>query len=607
MSTSKGHNVGESTFLKTTTWGALIALPLVAVAWGVSSYSPLAHDDGDADQVAYTRPAEDSSTNRTQAAPQRESFLAEALSRAAKLNPFSRSKTAANKNGVLSAQAQLPVRGTLNGGNGLKPVSQLEDANQNMGFGGQGSDEAKAAAVARKISPDLKSVKANASGDVIVQFHQPPTDADLMGQGATKKAELPLVKAELVNVKGANLSSLASQANVAYISPNRPVRGTLDHVVTAVNADIAYSNGWNGTGVGVAVIDSGVGSVDDLNSDGNAQPSRVVYSQSFLDSDPSPVDGYGHGTHVSGIIAGNGYDASMSGYPGVYRGIAPEAQIINFRVLDSTGSGNDSSVIAAIQQAIALQTTYNIRVLNISLGRQVFESYTMDPLCQAVEAAWNAGIVVVVAAGNMGESNDAGTNGYGTVGAPGNDPYVITVGATNTHDTGLQTSQTMTSYSSKGPTAIDNIVKPDLVAPGNHVVSLLAANATLSTNYPQDNVYPCDSTLIMCGSQYGPAQYLKLSGTSMATPVVSGVAALVLQQNPSMTPDQVKARLMKTAWKGFPSTTTATDLGSGVVYTTEEDIFSVGAGAVDASAALASTDLAPANFGSAKSPSVTYD
>src|SRR4029077_1683192 len=311
MSTSKGHNVGDSSFLKTTTWGALIALPLVAVAWGVSSYSQFAHDTTEGDQIAFARPAEDSSATQTQAAPRRESFLAEALKRASKLNPFS--KTAGNKNGVLSAQAHLPGGGPLSATNGLKPVSHLEDANQNPTFGGQESEEAKAAAAARKISPDLKRVKPETSVDVIVQFHQPPTEADLLGENVNKKAELPLVKAELLRVKGANLSSLASHGNVAYISPNRGVKGTLDHVVTAINADIAYSNGWNGTGVGVAVVDSGVGSPDDLNSDGNVQPSRVVYSQSFVNGDASTADGYGHGTHVAGIIAGNGFDSS-TGY-----------------------------------------------------------------------------------------------------------------------------------------------------------------------------------------------------------------------------------------------------------------------------------------------------
>src|SRR6266851_3686444 len=503
MSTSKGHNVGEGGFLKTTTWGALIALSLAAVAWGVSSYTPLAHnnEDGQA-SVALNRPVEDSSPSPAQAAPKHESFFTDALKHASRLNPFSASKTSANKNAVLSAQVQSSASGALTPASALKPASHLEDTNQNPTLGAQESEEAKAALAARKISPDLKSVKPEASVDVIVQFHQPPSAADLLGEDVNKKAELPLVKAELVSVKGANLSSLASHANVAYISPNRGVKGTLDRVVTAINADIAYAHGWNGTGVGVALVDSGVGSVDDLNSDGNLQPSRVVYSQSFVAGDTSAADGYGHGTHVAGIIAGNAYD-STTGYKGVYRGVAPEAQIINLRALDSTGSGTDSTVIAAIQQAIALKNTYNIRVLNLSLGRQVYESYTVDPLCQAVEAAWNAGIVVVVAAGNSGRDTTLGTNGYGTIGAPANDPYVITVGASDLHGTGSQTAQTVTSYSSKGPTLLDHVVKPDLVAPGNRVVSVLEASTTLPNTYPLYYVYPCDSSDTICGSQCG--------------------------------------------------------------------------------------------------------
>src|SRR5712671_3239098 len=309
MSTSKGHNVGEGGFLKTTTWGALIAAAVAAIAWGVSSYFPLAPDNADDHHVAVVRPVEDPSTDRNPTAPERASFFTDALRHAAKLNPFSALKAANTENAALSAQAQIRVRGPLTNANGLKPVSHLDDPNQNPAVGAQGSEEAKAAVAARKISPDLKSVKPEASVDVIVQFHHPPSLADLLGEDVNKKAELPLVKAELVSVKGANLSSLASHGNVAYISPNRGVKGTLDHVVTAINADIAYAHGWNGTGVGVAVVDSGVGSVDDLNSDGNLQPSRVVYSQSFVVGDTSTADGYGHGTHVAGIIAGNAHDS----------------------------------------------------------------------------------------------------------------------------------------------------------------------------------------------------------------------------------------------------------------------------------------------------------
>ena len=144
-----------------------------------------------------------------------------------------------------------------------------------------------------------------------------------------------------------------------------------------------------------------------------------------------------------------------------------------------TGRAQIARVIAAINTAINLKTRYNIRVINLSLGRPVYESYNLDPLCKAVEAAWKAGIVVVVAAGNDGRNNSAGTNGYGTIMAPGNDPYVITVGAMKTMGTYSRSDDLIASYSSKGPTLIDHIVKPDLVAPGNRVVSLHASTATL--------------------------------------------------------------------------------------------------------------------------------
>jgi serine protease AprX len=227
---------------------------------------------------------------------------------------------------------------------------------------------------------------------VIVQFKTAAGVSDVAADGATAKAELPLVHAQLVTVRGSSLATLAAHDSVAYISPNRKLLGAMDPVVTAVNADIASSQGWDGTGVGVAVIDS-VGTVDDLNSDGNSSPSRVVYSQSFVPGDSSTTDAYGHGTHVR-YRRWKRYDStSLQNYPDVYRGIAPEANIVSLRVLDSTGASVDSAVIAAIQQAISLQSIYNIRVINLSLSRGVYESYTLDPLCRPLnprgkQASW---------------------------------------------------------------------------------------------------------------------------------------------------------------------------------------------------------------------------
>src|SRR5206468_6726728 len=192
------------------------------------------------------------------------------------------------------------------------------------------------------------------------------------------------------------------------------------------------------------------------------------------------------------------------------------------------------------------------------------------------EAAWNAGIVVVVAAGNNGRDDTLHTSGYGMINAPGNDPYVITVGAMKTMETPSRSDDTIASYSSKGPTLVDHVVKPDLVAPGNQVISLLAPNSTLALNYPKTLV--SNSLYETIGASGKSGDYFVLSGTSMATPVVSGAAALLIQQHPSLTPDQVKARLMKTATKNVNLYSVGIDSQSLQQYNSQSDIFTVGAG-----------------------------
>jgi len=286
-------------------------------------------------------------------------------------------------------------------------------------------------------------------------------------------------------------------------------------------------------------------------------------------------------------------------------GIAPNANIINLRVLDANGQGTDGSVINAINAAIDLAKTYNIKVINLSLGRPVYEPYTQDPLCQAVESAWKSGIAVVVAAGNSGRDNSQGTNGYGTIMAPANDPYVITVGAMKDMGTVSRSDDLIASYSSKGPTLIDHIVKPDIVAPGNRIISLVQAGSYIY--HSSGAVNEISNSYYMTGGVGTSTMYYQLSGTSMAAPMVSGAAALLLQQNPALTPDQVKARLMKTATKTFPSFSVATDPVTGVSYTSQYDIFTIGAGYLDIWAALNNTDLAPAQLGSALSPTAVYD
>jgi len=594
--------------LKTTTWGALITFSAAILVAGILGHSPSTHS-GDLGRSTVQLTEQSLPTSAHSAAPFQEgSSSGEAIGRALHLRGKSASTGTAKSPISISASAAASSENISRLNQSEVARANASDHELGLSSAGGNSNENQTVVEAR-LAPELRKVDPTAQVKVIVRYSQSPADEALeylRQQGGEKAKALPLVNAELVTLRGAALRSLAAQRGVVYVSPDRPVKGALDHVVRAVNADIAYSQGWDGTGVGIAVVDSGVGLHDDLYTDRGTLAPRVVYSQSFVAGDSSTSDAYGHGTHVAGIISSNGVDSQQKRYSGVYRGIAPQATIVNLRALDGNGTGTDSSVIAAIQQAIVLQSTYNIRVLNLSVGRPVYESYTLDPLCQAVEAAWNAGIVVVVAAGNSGQDNSLGTQGYATIGAPGNDPYVITVGATNLHGSMSQASQTITTYSSKGPTLVDHIVKPDLAAPGNRVISLIVPNGTLATNYSSHDVYPCDSSETYCNSSYGPAQYYRLSGTSMATPVVSGVAALLIQQNPGMTPDQVKARLMKTAWKNYGHYSNETD-SRGNNYSLQHDIFAIGTGYVDATAALSSTELAPATVGSAKSPAVSYD
>ncbi|HEY2153962.1 MAG TPA: S8 family serine peptidase, partial [Vicinamibacterales bacterium] len=281
--------------------------------------------------------------------------------------------------------------------------------------------------------------------------------------------------------------------------------------------------GVTGQGIGVAVIDSGI-------SPHAALVGKVVANVSLVTGDPSTADAYGHGTHVAGIIAGAGAPARnvTTLYDG---GVAPGVQLVNVRVLGADGSGLTSDVIAGIEWAVANRTRYNIRIINLSLGHPVGEPAATDPLCEAVANAVQSGIVVVAAAGNAGVA-DNGSEILGGIMSPGNSPAAITVGALNTWGTADRSDDTVATYSSRGPTKYDLAVKPDVAAPGNKIISLEANGGYLVEEY---------SYLHKAGS--GSNAYMQLSGTSMATPMVSGGAALLLQGTPNLAPAQVKLAL----------------------------------------------------------------
>ncbi len=488
-----------------------------------------------------------------------------------------------------------------------------------------------------KISPDLQTavnlsnaasnspmiealasalgVSTNPSVNVIVQYAAAPSQTNYSAAasaGATLTGQFTSFQGATYSVPLSDVNQLvSSDPTISYISLDRPLAGAVDYGdgAQATSLDIARNLGFDGSGVGVAVIDSGITSNNDLRL-ANSTNSRIVYSQNFVPvtttTSTTTSDAYGHGTHVAGIIGGNGYNSTCSNCTVTFLGVAPNVKLINLRVLDQNGQGTDSSVIAAIDRAIALKSTYNIRVINLSLGRGIYESYKQDPLCQAVEKAWKSGIVVVVAAGNLGRDNSFGNQGYGTITAPGNDPYVLTVGAMKTMFTATAADDQIATYSSKGPSAVDQVVKPDIVAPGNGRISLLAS--TSATLYANNASTAVPKSFYQTGaSSSASSNYYRLSGTSMATPEVSGTVALMLQKNSSLTPDQVKARLMKTASKNFPASSTYTDPTTQVTYVDYYDIFTVGAGYLNVDAALTSGDLAPATAGSALSPTAVYN
>ena len=295
--------------------------------------------------------------------------------------------------------------------------------------------------------------------------------------------------------------------------------------------------GLTGAGVGVAVIGSGVTSWhDDLSASASGFEvgnQRVAHFVDLVNDQSNPYDDYGHGTDVSGIIAGNGYHSA-----GARSGVAPGAHIVSVKVLDNQGVGYVSDVIAALDYIVSIKDSFNIRVINVLVGAGIYESYWTDPLTLAARRAVDAGIVVVAAAGNLGK-NDEGESQYGGISAPGNAPWVITVGASNHRRTASRDDDVMASWSSRGPTYIDFGAKPDLIAPGTGTVSL---------SDPASALYTMAADHLLPGTIETPyLPYLTLSGTSMAAPVVSGTVALMMEADPTLTPNLVKAILQYTS------------------------------------------------------------
>jgi serine protease AprX len=337
-----------------------------------------------------------------------------------------------------------------------------------------------------------------------------------------------------VRLPGKKVRDLADHPLVEYVATDSPIGAAAMVVQREVAGQPALDlpeSGLTGAGVTIAMLDTGVSSA-------HAEFQTLVAAVDFVGTyDPTfavanAVDPNGHGTHVAGIMVSNGTRSSERRLAG----IAPGANLVSVRVLDDMGRGHTSAMLAGLNWVLEHKDQYGIRVINLSLGHPVYEPAANDPLVQAVETLWDAGIVVVCSAGNSGKY------GHGTISSPCNSPKVITVGAVN-HRTTLEVGDDIVSlYSSRGPTRVDLVAKPDLLAPGNKIVSALSPGSYLDVAYP---------TFRVAGDPAEPEvrEHFKLTGTSMAAPLVAGTAALMLEQQPALNPATVKARLMLSARK----------------------------------------------------------
>jgi serine protease AprX len=257
---------------------------------------------------------------------------------------------------------------------------------------------------------------------------------------------------------------------------------------------------------------------------------------------------------MAGLIAGNG---TASG--GTYKGTAPGTKIVSVKLAGFDGSADVSNVLAGIQWVVSHKNTYGIRVMNMSLGTNSTQTYLLSTLNYAVQKAWKSGVVVVVSAGNSGPTSK-------TILKPADDPYVVTVGASDDQSTMAITDDRVAAFSGRGPTRSNGVPKPDLVAPGVHTVSLRAPGSAI------DQAYGATASV--------GTDYFRGTGTSMSAAVVTGTVAQMLQAKPSLVPDQVKYRLTTTARRIADTST-----------------YAVGKGIVDAYAATKSTTTKKANQG----------
>lgn len=344
------------------------------------------------------------------------------------------------------------------------------------------------------------------NGAILTQYHLiNAVDATILTASEPLLAALP-------GITVTPDASVSVQSRTESTGPHTPS----DVFLQETGATRLASAGDTGQGVTVAVMDTGIDNLPDFSG-------RLIGGVDLTNGGAPYQDSYGHGTFVAGLIAGDGASSA-----GQYSGEAPGAKLVSIKVAGADGMTHLGTLISGLQWAVDHRSGYGIKILNLSLGFKSAQSTVTNPLDQAVEAVWNAGVAVVVSAGNTGPFN-------GSILSPGDDPLVITVGALDDMATPSVTDDEMNDFSAVGPTSPDGWVKPDLVTSGRSVVSLSAPGSTIDTDYPSARI--------------GSTNFVG-SGTSFSAAITSGAAALVLADNPGLTPNQLKARLLGTTSPG---------------------------------------------------------
>jgi len=374
------------------------------------------------------------------------------------------------------------------------------------------------------------SAEANSIQSYIVQGSDLATVVELVeAHGGQISMELEVINSVAADLDPQMVKALFAEKTITSIFPNENIEASSftsenDIIDTgypeATGANYVTDQGITGQGVTVAILDSGLANYNSLENTTDKQ-NRILAWIDFVEGKNNLTDPNGHGTHITGIIAN-----SETGSDGSYNGVAPDANLVIVRILDKDGYGTYSNAIQGIEWVIEHKEEYNIKLINLSLTAEANSPYWADPLNQAVMKAWAAGITVITCTGNTGPDPL-------TITVPGNNPYVITVGAFTDAYTPLDMEDDyLASFSSSGPT-LDAFAKPDLIAPGAHMVSPMSNGNQISKDQ--------DATRVP------GTHYYEMAGTSQAAATVTGIAALMYQQNPDLTPDEVKHRLMMTS------------------------------------------------------------